>query len=159
MDDAVEVGFLLGLLEDAGHRNVGQVVGVEVDEREFEDQRRQVVEVLLVLDLFGLQTFLEATLAQAVVARVQLEAGQSILYDVFSDLHAGLEVIELVVARIPLKDFGRNTFIGSQEPQLDAVAGQFREHFVDVGDFGVFHESALTIIDAVSEKDYSRNGG
>jgi len=73
VDDAVEVGFLFGVLEDSGHRDVGQVVGVEVDEGELEDERGEAVEVVLVLDLLGLEALVEATLAEAVVARVELE--------------------------------------------------------------------------------------
>jgi len=152
---AVEVGFLLCVLEYAWNRNVGKVVRVVVDEGEFEHEGSEVVEVCLVFDLLGLETLLEAAFAQAVVARVELEAGQRVLDDVFGHVDARLQVVEFVVACTPLEDLGRDAFVCGQEPELDAVAREFSEHLVDLRDFGVLHKAALTVVDAVAEEDHA----
>jgi len=127
---------------------------VELQEAQFEDQTHEAVEVEGVLHLLGLEALLEAALGQAVVARVQLEGRQAVLNQVAVDLDPGLQVVQLVLTRVPLEDFGADAFVGRQEPQLHLLAAQFCEHLIELGDFSVFHEAALEVGDSVSEEDH-----
>ena len=78
-------GFLLGVLEEAGRGDVGDVVAVEVHEGELEDETHEVVEVGLREGL-GVEHFVEAAFRHAVVAGVEVEGWTAVLDDVAVDV-------------------------------------------------------------------------
>lgn len=116
MYNAVEVGLLFRVLQQRRYRNISQIVRVELQETELETERCQILKVYLMLYCLGLHALILATLGHPVVARVEEEAGQRILDQVFRDVDAGLQMLELVVTGVPLEYLGRNAFVCSQEP-------------------------------------------
>jgi len=70
------------------------------------------------------------------------------------DLDAGLQMVELVVARVPLEDLGADAFVGGQEPGLHLLPAQFCEHLIDLGDLSALHEAALEVGDAVAQEEH-----
>jgi len=84
--------FLLGLLEQARRRDVGDVISVELHECQLENETHQVVEVIGVESL-RLKYLLKTTLRHAVVAGVELERRAAVLDDVAVDVDAGFEVV------------------------------------------------------------------
>ena len=158
VEDGEVGGFLLGVLEEARGGDVGDVVAVEVHEGELEDETHEVVEVGLREGL-GVEHFVEAAFRHAVVAGVEVEGGTAVLDDVAVDVDAGLEVVEFVLARVELEDFGGDAFVGGEEVQLHAVAAELGEGLGEEGDLGVLQRALLDLGDAVAEHDDAADGG
>jgi len=107
---------------------------------------------LLTLHLLGVQTLLETTLGQSVVAGIELERGEGFFHYVSVDLDSGLQVVQLVVTSIPLKDFGTNPFVGGEELQLHLFSTQFCKYFIDLRNFCALHEFTLKVSYAIPQE-------
>jgi len=149
-------GLLLRVLEQAGDRDVGDVVAVEVHEAEFEDEAHEHVEVGGV-ERLRLEHLVEAALGHAVVAGVELEGGLAVLHDVAVDLDARLEVLQFVLAAVELEDLGRDAFVRGHEVQLRALAPEFGEGLGEEADLGVLQVALLDLAHAVAQHDHARD--
>ena len=97
---------------------------MEIQETQFEHERHQILEFSLTWDLLRLQALVLATFGQPVVASVELEGRKCILHHVLVHLNPCLQVVQLVVTRVPLEYLCGNAFVRCQEPQLNVLAIQ-----------------------------------